>query len=82
VKGAAALLALLACVTASAGEARRSPVTVRVMTRNLYRRIDYVLMRNGFRAVAAGIVGEWPGDRLDGLWPSDHAGIWARLRLP
>ena len=47
-----------------------------------YSRIDYVLTRNGFRAVAAGIVGEAPGDRLNGLWPSDHAGVWARLRLP
>lgn len=47
-----------------------------------YSRIDYVLSRNGFRAVAAGIVGDKPGDRIDGLWPSDHAGVWARLRLP
>jgi endonuclease/exonuclease/phosphatase family metal-dependent hydrolase len=47
-----------------------------------YSRIDYVLQRNGFRAVAAGIVGEEPRDRLSGLWPSDHAGVWARLRLP
>ncbi len=47
-----------------------------------YSRIDYVLMRNGFRAVAAGIVGQKPGDRLGGLWPSDHAGVWARLLLP
>jgi endonuclease/exonuclease/phosphatase family metal-dependent hydrolase len=47
-----------------------------------YSRIDYVLLRNGFRAVAAGIVGEAPGDRIAGLWPSDHAGVWARLRLP
>jgi endonuclease/exonuclease/phosphatase family metal-dependent hydrolase len=47
-----------------------------------YSRIDYVLMRNGFRAVAAGIVGESSGDRISGLWPSDHAGVWARLRLP
>jgi len=47
-----------------------------------YSRIDYVLLRNGFRAAAAGIVGEAPGDRLAGLWPSDHAGVWARLRLP
>jgi endonuclease/exonuclease/phosphatase family metal-dependent hydrolase len=46
-----------------------------------YSRIDYVLMRNGFRAVAAGIVGESPSDRISGLWPSDHAGVWARLRL-
>jgi len=47
-----------------------------------YSRIDYVLLRHGFRAVAAGIVGERPGDRISGLWPSDHAGLWARLRLP
>jgi endonuclease/exonuclease/phosphatase family metal-dependent hydrolase len=47
-----------------------------------YSRIDYVLLRHGFKAVAAGIVGEEPADRLSGLWPSDHAGVWARLRLP
>jgi endonuclease/exonuclease/phosphatase family metal-dependent hydrolase len=47
-----------------------------------YSRIDYVLVKNGFRATAAGIVGEAPQDRLSGLWPSDHAGVWARLRLP
>jgi endonuclease/exonuclease/phosphatase family metal-dependent hydrolase len=46
-----------------------------------YSRIDYVLHKNGFRAMAAGIVGEEPRDRLSGLWPSDHAGVWARLRL-
>ena len=46
-----------------------------------YSRIDYVLLRNGFRAVAAGIVGEAPSDRINGLWPSDHAGVWARVRL-
>jgi endonuclease/exonuclease/phosphatase family metal-dependent hydrolase len=44
-------------------------------------RIDYVLARNGFVGVAAGVLGEAPGDRLNGLWPSDHAGVWARLRL-
>ena len=47
-----------------------------------YSRIDYVLVKNGFRAVAAGIVGQRPSDRIGGLWPSDHAGVWARLRLP
>src|SRR5207249_3404455 len=47
-----------------------------------YSRIDYVLVRNGFRAVAAGIVGADQADRISGLWPSDHAGVWARLRLP
>jgi endonuclease/exonuclease/phosphatase family metal-dependent hydrolase len=47
-----------------------------------YSRIDYVLLKNGFRALAAGIVGEAPPDRINGLWPSDHAGVWARVRLP
>jgi endonuclease/exonuclease/phosphatase family metal-dependent hydrolase len=47
-----------------------------------YSRIDYVLLRNGFRALAAGIVGQKESDRLNGLWPSDHAGVWARVRLP
>jgi endonuclease/exonuclease/phosphatase family metal-dependent hydrolase len=47
-----------------------------------YSRIDYVLLKNGFRATAAGILGEDSQDRVSGLWPSDHAGVWARLRLP
>jgi endonuclease/exonuclease/phosphatase family metal-dependent hydrolase len=47
-----------------------------------YSRIDYVLVRNGFRAVATGILGQNPSDRISGLWPSDHAGVSARLRLP
>lgn len=46
-----------------------------------YSRIDDVLVRNGFRGIAAGIVGEEPSDRISGLWPSDHAGVWVRLRL-
>ena len=46
-----------------------------------YSRIDYVLLRNGFRATAAGIVGQEPADRIGALWPSDHAGLWARLSL-
>jgi endonuclease/exonuclease/phosphatase family metal-dependent hydrolase len=49
---------------------------------SFYSRIDYVLLKNGFRAVAAGIVGQRPSDRSGGLWPSDHAGVWARLRMP
>jgi endonuclease/exonuclease/phosphatase family metal-dependent hydrolase len=47
-----------------------------------YSRIDYVLLKNGFRAVGAGIVGQKPTERINGLWPSDHAGVWAKLRLP
>lgn len=47
-----------------------------------YSRIDYVLHKNGFRAVAATVLGEEQRDRVAGLWPSDHAGVFARLRLP
>lgn len=47
-----------------------------------YSRIDYVLHKNGFRAVTATVLGEEPRDRVAGLWPSDHAGVFARLRLP
>ena len=47
-----------------------------------YSRIDHVLLKGGLRAVGAGIVGRDPSDRIGGLWPSDHAGVWARLLLP
>lgn len=46
-------------------------------------RIDLVLFRGAFGVMAADILGEDPGDRTEsGLWPSDHAGVSARLRLP
>jgi endonuclease/exonuclease/phosphatase family metal-dependent hydrolase len=47
-------------------------------------RIDLVLSRGGFDALAAEIVGEDPvADRTpSGLFHSDHAGVVARLRLP
>ena len=45
-------------------------------------RIDYVLMRGGFEAVRGAVTGEAESTRLDGLWPSDHGGVWLTLRLP
>lgn len=58
----------------------------------LTTRIDLVLTRYGFGAspnagivggVHADIVGETPADRTaSGLWPSDHAGVVARLEMP
>ena len=60
VKGAAAVLGLLACIAASAGEAKRSPVTLRVMTRNLYlgANLDAIVQAKStseaFRAVEKG----------------------------
>ena len=49
----------------------------------LTKRIDVVLTRGGFETVSADVVGEDPADRTSsGLWPSDHAGVVATLRLP
>lgn len=56
----------------------------------LFHRIDFVFYRDdftrsggGFRgAVEADLAGEEPGDRTpSGLWPSDHAGVGAELRI-
>ncbi len=49
----------------------------------LDHRIDYVLYQPlGVRAVAAEVIGDELDDRTPaGLWPSDHAGVVATLRL-
>lgn len=56
-----------------------------------WQRIDYVFARgfafkNGDLLGSIGLTGVLPGDRLAGplttIWPSDHAGIAARLLLP
>jgi endonuclease/exonuclease/phosphatase family metal-dependent hydrolase len=49
----------------------------------LTKRIDLVFARGGFRPVSAEVVGNEPADRIaGGLWPSDHAGVVATLKLP
>ena len=51
-------------------------------TVNLTQRIDLVLFRGSVSAVNADVVGDELGDRTPtGLWPSDHAGLMARLGL-
>jgi hypothetical protein len=56
-----------------------------------HERIDFVLFRDPklgsargpFDALAADVTGDEPGDRTpSGLWPSDHAGVVATLRVP
>ncbi|WP_420456858.1 endonuclease/exonuclease/phosphatase family protein [Rubrivirga sp.] len=45
----------------------------------LQTRIDVVLSR-GFTTTAEGeVVLDTPAERVGGLWPSDHAGVWAEL---
>lgn len=49
----------------------------------LNTRIDFVLFRGAFAGLGADIVGDNPADRTpSGLWPSDHAGVAAKLELP
>jgi endonuclease/exonuclease/phosphatase family metal-dependent hydrolase len=55
---------------------------LRNTTVNLTQRLDLVLFRGDAAALQADIVGEELSDRLaSGLWPSDHAGIVASLRI-
>jgi endonuclease/exonuclease/phosphatase family metal-dependent hydrolase len=49
----------------------------------LNRRIDLVLFRGAFGVSDISLIGNQPADRTgSGLWPSDHAGVAATLRLP
>jgi len=48
---------------------------------SLEMRIDLILTRGGITAEAATVAGDQPSDFRDGLWPSDHAGVVASLRL-
>lgn len=43
--------------------------------------IDHIVVRPRAKVVKSAIVGSKTGDRSGGLWPSDHAGIVATLRL-
>ena len=43
--------------------------------------IDHIMVRPRARVLGWGLVGNEPADRIGDLWPSDHAGVFARLRL-
>jgi endonuclease/exonuclease/phosphatase family metal-dependent hydrolase len=47
----------------------------------LRTRIDLVLTRGGPKPKDVALVGNDPADRTAGLWPSDHAGVVATIRL-
>ena len=58
--------------------------TVNNPTSQLSERIDLILFRGGaIQVVDIDLVGEKPSDRTSsGLWPSDHAGVVAKLKIP
>ena len=48
----------------------------------LNARIDYIFNKNGWHPKKANLIGENQNDRTaTGLWPSDHAGIAAKLQI-
>jgi endonuclease/exonuclease/phosphatase family metal-dependent hydrolase len=51
-------------------------------TSKLKRYIDHIMSRPTLRTIRTKVVGNRPADRVSGLWPSDHAGTVATLRLP
>jgi endonuclease/exonuclease/phosphatase family metal-dependent hydrolase len=51
-------------------------------TSMLNQRIDFILTKPRLRILAAALFGNRPANRISGLWPSDHAGLDATLRLP
>ena len=65
-------------IGATAGQA----ADLRNETSLLTRRIDMVFASSGWQPISAVVVGEEPDDKTaSGLWPSDHAGVVATLRL-
>jgi endonuclease/exonuclease/phosphatase family metal-dependent hydrolase len=52
------------------------------VTSNYTTRVDLVLLRGGIAVRDIHLVGNDPADRVQGLWPSDHAGVVATLRIP
>jgi endonuclease/exonuclease/phosphatase family metal-dependent hydrolase len=43
--------------------------------------IDHIVVRPAAKVLKTVVVGNKPGDKIGGLWPSDHAGLVAKLRL-
>jgi len=50
-------------------------------TSELTTRIDLILYRGDVSTLSAETIGNQPEDRINGLWPSDHAGVVATLRI-
>jgi hypothetical protein len=47
----------------------------------VHQRIDYIFFKNGIRALTAQLAGQRTQEKVDGQWPSDHAGVRAVLLM-
>lgn len=45
------------------------------------QRIDYVFFNGGIRALTSQLAGQRSQEKVNGLWPSDHAGVRATLQV-
>ena len=52
------------------------------VTTNLNQRVDLVLLSGGIDVRDIHLIGNKSSDMVQGVWPSDHAGIVASLRIP
>jgi endonuclease/exonuclease/phosphatase family metal-dependent hydrolase len=43
--------------------------------------IDHIVARPRVKVLSSRVFGNRPADRISGLWPSDHAGVVAKIRL-
>lgn len=52
-------------------------------TSTLSQSIDHIMVKNSksLKVHRRGVVGNKTADRISGLWPSDHAGVWARFKI-
>ena len=56
--------------------------SVSVPTPSFVVRVDLILLRGNIDVRDIHLVGNAPADFVNGVWPSDHAGIVATLRIP
>ncbi len=48
----------------------------------LERTIDHIMVRPRLKRIRADVVGDTTAEKVGGLWPSDHAGVVATIRIP
>jgi endonuclease/exonuclease/phosphatase family metal-dependent hydrolase len=70
------------CVGPGEGLSSSQDADLRNPQSKLYERIDWIMCRGAIEVLSAKRLGADPADRTpNGLWPSDHAGVLAELRV-
>jgi endonuclease/exonuclease/phosphatase family metal-dependent hydrolase len=72
-----------ACAGPGEGLSSSQDPDLRNAQSKLYERIDWIMCRGAIEVRSARLVGADPADRTpNGMWPSDHAGVFAELKVP